>query len=391
VQAFRAKLKERDQRLCALEAKFDGFWHNRKQTVKKECNYCKKAGKCFQGHNESECWHKQKDDAEAKLQAIKESREGEGRQATKGEKKAFAAGDDQHSKVSTSLPVTSPHPVAFSATAALDQRRVRHGTVDTAAQLHVCKGARGKGECILLKGITGDTVNAERADVVFPVNTIEGKRYAIFMRNLTLVVDTLLIVAVLLKAGFDVKFVTGTKRDPTFGGHLVTPDGQEIRMTFGDNLWRLPMWSDQVRYTNDQTSPIKRNTLALVPTATALEALAQRSLPDQEAMQLVHDMWCHPGNDKMEQIYKARRGRGFPRGFITQLRKFHCATCAVSKRTRHYRRSKRVKVAAAKRATQARTLRTRKPSSDEDLDGSKNADHAGEQEAQKQGSGTDIK
>jgi len=72
--------------------------------------------------------------------------------------------------VSTSLPATSPHPVAFSATAALDQRRVRHGTVDTAAQLHVCKGARGKelkGERILLKGITGNTVKAERADVVF--------------------------------------------------------------------------------------------------------------------------------------------------------------------------------------------------------------------------------
>jgi hypothetical protein len=108
-------------------------------------------------------------------------------------------------------------------------------------------------------------------------------------------------------------------------------------------------------------------------------------------MQLVHDMWCHPGNDKMEQICKARRGRGFPRGFISQLRQFHCATCAVSKRTRRYRRSKRVKVAAAKRATQARTLRTRKPSSDEDLNDSKNAEHAGEQEAKKQGSGTDIK
>ncbi len=141
---------------------------------------------------------------------------------------------------------------------------------------------------------------------------------------------------------------------------------QKIRMIFGDNLWRLPMWSDPVRYTNDQTSPTKRNTLALVPTAAALEALAQPSLPDQEAMQLVHDMWYHPGNDKMEQIYKARRGRGIPRGFITQLRKFHCATCAVSKRTRRYRRSKRVKVAAVKRATQART------------------------EAQEQGSGTVI-
>jgi hypothetical protein len=99
--------------------------------------------------------HKKKDEAEAGLLAIKKRRESavKGRQATKGEKKALAAGDDQHSKVSTSLPVTSPHPVDLSATATLDQRRIRHGTVDTAAQLHVCKGARGTGERILLKGI----------------------------------------------------------------------------------------------------------------------------------------------------------------------------------------------------------------------------------------------
>ena len=104
----------------------------------------------------------------------------------------------------------------------------------------MCPGARGKGECILRKGTTGDTVNTERADVVFPVTIIEGKCYAIFMRNQTLVVDketeTLMSVTVLLKAGFDVKFVTCTKRDPTFGGYLVTPDGQKIRMIFVDNL-----------------------------------------------------------------------------------------------------------------------------------------------------------
>jgi hypothetical protein len=148
-----------------------------------------------------------------------------------------AAGDDQHSTASMSLPATSPHLVAFSATASLDQRRVHHGTVDTAAKLHVCKGARGKGQLILLKGITGDIVNAERAEVVFPVITVDGKSYAIFMRNQILVVDketeTLLSVAVLLKAGFDVKFVTGTKRDPTFGGYLVTPDGQKIPASVG--------------------------------------------------------------------------------------------------------------------------------------------------------------
>jgi hypothetical protein len=52
--------------------------------------------------------------------------------------------------------------------------------------------------------------------------------------------ESLLSVAVLLKTGFDVKFMTGTKKDPTFGGYLVTPDGQKICMIFGDNLWRLP-------------------------------------------------------------------------------------------------------------------------------------------------------
>ena len=40
----------------------------------------------------------------------------------------------------------------------------------------------------LLKGITGaDTVDAERANVVFLVTTTEGKRYAIFMQNEALV------------------------------------------------------------------------------------------------------------------------------------------------------------------------------------------------------------
>jgi hypothetical protein len=121
----------------------------------------------------------------------------------------------------------------------------------------------------LLKGITGETVDAERADVVYPVTTTEGKRYAIFMQNQALVVDkdteTLLSVAVLLKAGFDVFFVTGTKKDPTFGGYLVTPDGQKIHLTFGDNLWRLPLWSDPVRYTSDPPQARLQHSCRLQP------------------------------------------------------------------------------------------------------------------------------
>ena len=85
VNTLRAALKEKDQRLSTLEAKLDSFSHEqkdggnkRKKTAKKnekECNYCKKTGKWFQGHDESECWHTKKDEAEAELLAIKERRE----------------------------------------------------------------------------------------------------------------------------------------------------------------------------------------------------------------------------------------------------------------------------------------------------------------------------
>ena len=39
------------------------------------------------------------------------------------------------------------------------------------------KGARGKGAHIFVKGITGDTIDAERAAVIFPVTTTDGKHY----------------------------------------------------------------------------------------------------------------------------------------------------------------------------------------------------------------------
>ncbi len=55
VSTLEAALKEKDQRLLALEAKFNSFSHGqtdggnkRKKTAKKnekECNYCKKTGK----------------------------------------------------------------------------------------------------------------------------------------------------------------------------------------------------------------------------------------------------------------------------------------------------------------------------------------------------------
>jgi len=87
----------------ALESKFNSFSNEQKdgsnkrkkpaRKNEKECTYCKKAGKWFQGHEESDCkkagkWfqgheesdchHKKKDEAEAALQAIKERRDRQG-------------------------------------------------------------------------------------------------------------------------------------------------------------------------------------------------------------------------------------------------------------------------------------------------------------------------
>jgi hypothetical protein len=176
VNTLRAAIKEKEQHLSALEAKLDSFSHEQKDGVnkrqkmakknEKECNYCKKTGKRFQGQDESECWHKKKDEAEAALLAIKvrHERAVKGRQASKSDKKAFEAGtlinkgpaalsaadDNQYPKCLHNSSLL-PHPTLSSCQRqrpSLDQLRVSHGTVDTAAQLHVCKSSRGKGKRI---------------------------------------------------------------------------------------------------------------------------------------------------------------------------------------------------------------------------------------------------
>ena len=63
VKVLRAALKEKDQRLTALESKFDSFSNEQKdgsnkckkpvRKNEKEYTYCKKAGKWFQGHEDS--------------------------------------------------------------------------------------------------------------------------------------------------------------------------------------------------------------------------------------------------------------------------------------------------------------------------------------------------
>ena len=97
IVALRAELKVKDDRLAALEARFDrlspppdGPDKKRRRNQKSgpapsACAYCKKPG-----HAEATCWIKQKDELEAKITKADAARES--RKPSAAEKKAYRAG-----------------------------------------------------------------------------------------------------------------------------------------------------------------------------------------------------------------------------------------------------------------------------------------------------------
>ncbi len=69
---------------------------------------------------------------------------------------------------------------------------------------------------------------------------------SVFSSKLT---ESLISVAVLMEAGFDVHFRIPTDATldevdpiihPDYGGHITTPDGRQVMMIYYDKTWRLP-------------------------------------------------------------------------------------------------------------------------------------------------------
>ena len=241
-----------------------------------------------------------------------------------------------------------------------DQEFVPHtpGTVlDSGAQVNILEGTLGSGTRIQLTGITGATIEAERADAVFPVIAADGSRHVISIRGKNIVAtrttDNILSLAVLLKAGYKVSFRVGTDLDPTDGGDLYTPKGKRIALAFAGNLWRLPMWSSPSRCESTAGIPAHQNPFAAlvnVPDNVACTRAASQpvevsplelSVADQ--IRLCHDRDGHPSYNSHLRMYKARQGRGYPANFPSLLAHFKCETCAVTLGARTYRTSKRVK------------------------------------------------
>lgn len=260
--------------------------------VKKEVPVC---GKCKKrGHETEDCWQDLDAQKEKVDKAIanrdKKMKETAQRKPSTKEARAYvaacnkasaaaaAAEESDYSWSRVSLhgarfePSSSAH-VALQAI--LDQEFVPNtpgAVLDSGGMLNILQGTLGVGKRVKLIGITGDSSEAEIADAVFPVVTKDGRRYLIRIQGENIIAkkatNSIMSLAVLMKAGYDVKFRAGSERDAADGGTLYTPDGKEIALIFKDNLWRLPMWSKPVRQDRGaQVSgvPVHVNSFAALP------------------------------------------------------------------------------------------------------------------------------
>ena len=458
-----AKLAALEEQVQALQAQLrgdtagakrgrNGVPVDKKATAdKKPVPVClKEQGGCGKrGHTVENCWGNL-DAQKAKIDAALEKRDKKmkeiaSRKPSTKEAKAYvaacnkasaasaAADDSEYCSACVSLHGSrfEPPPNAYVALqAALDQEFVPNtpgAVLDSAGMLNILQGDLGSGTRVKLTGITGDSSDAEIADAIFPVVTTDGKRYLIRIQGKNIIAkkatNCIMSLAVLMKAGYDVKFRVGSKGNAQDGGILFTPDGKQIALVFNDNMWRLPMWSKPVRQGGDdklaQQSgfPVHANTFDVldsgdtVPTSveeaeqmaysgdvvdiivqqtdvsfttaaatlaayqgnvvdsilaielgaaavaapddSAIQAYASSAtrtcdvspleLSDADRVRLCHDRDGHPSKNKHRQIFKARKGKGFPPNFLALLDHFKCETCAVTAGARQYRQSKRVK------------------------------------------------
>jgi hypothetical protein len=103
--------------------------------------------------------------------------------------------------------------------------------LDSAGMLNILQAALGSGTRVKL--------------------TTDGKRYLTRIKGQNIIArkatNCIMSLAVLMKAGYDVRFRVGAAKNAKDGGILHTPDGKRIALTFEDNMWRLPMWSKPER------------------------------------------------------------------------------------------------------------------------------------------------
>ena len=201
---------------------------------------------------------------------------------------------------------------------------------------------RYKDKTVYLQPVHGKAVATQAAEIGFPTTTEDGSRWTLHLKEGAVhaaeAKEDLLSLALLLKAGYDVRLAVGTSEDPHFGGHLYTPCGKRIKLLFIDDLWRLPpppQGSDgqSVSQAGGQQPAAKAAHRVWVTKAKHTTA---------EQMRLCHAAWCHPDATTMRKIHAAYKDDPqikFPVGFRKELQHFHCSVCQLCKGHRPTRHS----------------------------------------------------
>jgi hypothetical protein len=254
----------------------------------------------------------------------------------------------------------------------LDVRQALGPAIDSASPISIQDELRHarltRGPNVHLEGIQHGSVSVPEAECSFPtvddlgnpvLLKVQGK--GIYFKDST---SKVIALQSLLLAGCRVNFEVGRAYDHQYGGTIVTPDGgTTINMTYAKGIWRLPVLTPASASARHQAalmsttkvgaSGILADTPYRVLLDTAKQAEHVRAPSDsgimegvmgidEKLMQVVHDKWGHPSNTKMERIVRYYKSKGFPTGFLKQLKNFKCKTCALCKGARVYKHTKRV-------------------------------------------------
>eukprot|EP00961_Rhodomonas_salina_P012370 166633-Rhodomonas_salina.1 len=177
---------------------------------------------------------------------------------------------------------------------------------------------------VFLEGIIPGATEVPAAECAFPTIDIYGRP------------------VVLCTKGKGILHKKATSKVIDLGG-LLHSGCKAFALHYGKNLEDLTAESSWIQASNQYS--------ALLELATEIEPVRESKVPEdmervekitKQIMQLLHELWGHPSNTKMESIICYYKGKGFPPGFLAELKHFRCKVCAICKGARVYKHTKRV-------------------------------------------------
>eukprot|EP00961_Rhodomonas_salina_P001886 25985-Rhodomonas_salina.1 len=113
-----------------------------------------------------------------------------------------------------------------------------HTFIDTASQGHVVVSEAGvlhqTGLKLKLQGVTGTTSFADEVEIALQAPTLGCFEHVFQPCSPSMFTqasaDNILLHALLKQQGYQIDFAEGRDGDPTFGGTIITPDGEKINM-----------------------------------------------------------------------------------------------------------------------------------------------------------------